>query len=327
MRGVGWVLSVLLVASVLHGCGNETANESSDNLPSPTDSSYPTSAPTTPSQASGTTIPQSTGSGTPSSSGTFTPSQQQTSTSPAQTRTRTRTRTTTKPPTTQTTTHSPPPPPTKNACGKPPTGRSPDGKALQRIVFQSPGRHQWPDTSVTLQACSTSGLPVRFELEEGGRGNKCWVWEPGSTTLRAQPQTVSCWIKAHQDGNGQYAPAETVTRTWVVGQLVVTSSWTSDSTVLLYRSSSPKVTLSARATAVHGIPSILVYVGATGSCKDPVAPERIGNGRATDIRFEVTVTLTDPGAGDADCAMDLYTQVDAAVTDVHDVRHYTVRSE
>ncbi|WP_329477745.1 hypothetical protein OG555_36965 [Kribbella sp. NBC_01484] len=345
------ILSGVLLAANLAGCGNETRNNAPDDtsittptLLGETETSDATTSPSTPPN-SGTTGPD--GSTTPND-----PSWTQSTTGPG-TATGTTGGTTTsgtlpptyRPPTKGETTGSTTRPPTKgttsapptksttavNSCGTPPSGQSPDGKLPQRIVFPSPGNHQWPDTKVTLRACATSGLKVVYQLHGEASGGGCYVVDPTSTTLQFQGPVGSCAITATQPGNSTYAPAASVTNTWKVSPLVMTSAFVGASDVLLYDARSPTVTLHARVSAIHPLPQLSASVGIVGSspmsCEPPGVRTTIGGDGSTDVRFDVPVKLIAPTADVKNCYLYVSVQVNQTVSGGQHSRNFTVRAK
>lgn len=213
-----------------------------------------------------------------------------------------------------------------NACGAPPSGRAPDGRALQRIVFPNPGVHQWPDSEVSLRACSTSGLPVTYQFENGGRGGTCYVNDPTATTVRFQSGLGSCEITANQTGNAEFAPAEPVTVTWIVNKLAIRVGLVGTAETLFYRPSASRVTLQVRATAIHPIPVLGVFRSADGTCSIPpgVLPS-IGGTGSNDITFDVEVELTDPGEQVGSCTLTVGVYANQITNGGSDKRTYVVR--
>jgi hypothetical protein len=213
-----------------------------------------------------------------------------------------------------------------NACGVPPSGRAPDGRALQRIVFPDPGVHQWPDSEVSLRACSTSGLPVTYQFENGGRGGTCYVNDPTATTVRFQSGLGSCQITAHQTGNAEFAPAEPVIVTWIVNKLAIRVGLMGTAETLIYRSSAARVTLQVRVTAINAIPVLTVFRSAYGTCSIPpgVLPS-IGGKGSNDITFDVEVDLTDPGEQVASCTVTVGVHANQITNGGTDIRTYVVR--
>ncbi|WP_410608293.1 hypothetical protein [Amycolatopsis sp. lyj-109] len=210
-----------------------------------------------------------------------------------------------------------------NACGAPPTGRAPDGRAQQRIVFPSPGAHQWPDTQVTMHACATSGLPVTYQFENGGRGGSCRVSDPVGTTYGSQGVPISCQVTATQAGNAAFAPAAPVTGTWAVNKMVITYGVLGSAEYLTYSAANPKATIQVRLTAIHDIPQVEMSTQATGACSPPNSM-RVGGTGGRDIIVNVEITLTAQG----DCDINVSVHVNQVI-DVDPVigasRHYTVK--
>jgi hypothetical protein len=108
---------------------------------------------------------------------------------------------------------------------------------------------------------------------------------------------------------------------------VITGAWVDAPDEFVYESTATEVKLRARATAIHAIPSILVYTLIEGSCTKVSAPERIGGTGSRDIRFSVTLAVTDPGDKPGRCWIRLGLQVDAAVRGQSDEHAFTVRRE
>jgi len=211
-----------------------------------------------------------------------------------------------------------------NACAVPPAGRAPDGRALQRIVFPDPGSHQWPDSEVTLRACSTSGLPVTYQFEDGGPARSCWVSDPTATTVQAQGGLASCKVTASQLGNAEFAPAEPVTVTWIVNKLAVKIGWIGEADTLVYSMSAATVNLQVKVTAMHDIPYLTVDTHATGACSIAQAPSSVGGTEKKDITFDVKVALTDPGQEGASCDLYIDVRSNQVVDGSHHDRHYAV---
>ncbi len=213
-----------------------------------------------------------------------------------------------------------------NACGTPPTGRAPDGRAQQRIVFPSPGAHQWPDTKVTLHACATSGLPVTYQFENGGRGGSCRVSDPVGTTYGSQGVPIHCQVTAIQAGNAAFAPAAPVTGTWAVNKMVIAYGVVGTADTLTYSAANPKATIKVRLQAIHDIPRVFMSKQATGACSFPDAhDEQVGGAGGRDIVVNVEMTLA--AQGDY-CDINVSVHVDQVI-DVDPVRgasrHYTVK--
>lgn len=213
-----------------------------------------------------------------------------------------------------------------NACGVPPAGKALDGRSLQRIYFPDPGSHQWPDSEMTLRACATSGLPVTYQLENGGRGGDCYVSDPTATTVRAQGIPLSCEITAKQAGNAEFAPAEPATATWTVGKLAVTLGWVGTDDSLVYLPSSPTAAVQLRVTAMHSIPPLQVSTHADGACRVRYAPMSVGRNEEKDITFDLELVLTDPAGQPASCDLRVSVHSNHVVDGSQVNRHYNVTS-
>ncbi|MGV9360125.1 hypothetical protein [Amycolatopsis sp. NPDC003731] len=213
-----------------------------------------------------------------------------------------------------------------NACGTPPTGRAPDGRAQQRIVFPPPGAHQWPDTQVTMRACATSGLPVTYQFQDGGRERSCRVSDPVGTTFRSQGVPITCQVTATQAGNAAFAPAAPVTAPWAVNKLVITYGVVGSTGTLTYSAANPKVTIQVRLQAIHDVPRVFMSKQATGACSfTNDHEEQVGGAGGRDIVVNVEMTLA--AQGDY-CDVRFSVHVDQVI-DVDPVigasRHYTVK--
>ncbi|WP_165553008.1 hypothetical protein [Kribbella speibonae] len=324
-RSAVLLLSSVLLAANLAGCDNKSRDQakldpglttpSSSSFDSPTEAQSPESM--TPAPGDPTTT---------SSEPTIYPTTPGPITSHSTSRTPTTGPTSTH---TQGPTGKPPTgPPPRNPCGTPPTGRSPDGKLRQRIVFQPPGNHQWPDNTLKLRGCSTSGLRVAYEFSENGHGPNCHVEDPAAATVQGQGYNITCRITATQPGNGTYAAATPITHTWMVGPLAMTAAFVGTSDELRYDADSPTITLHARVSAIHAIPKLTAGVGISGSasmsCIDPSFRTTIGGNGDNDIRFDVPVKLTDPTTGSGNCDLYLSVQVDQTVSGGQHSRHFTV---
>lgn len=182
-----------------------------------------------------------------------------------------------------------------NACGTPPDGRAPDGRAQQRIVFPALGSHQWPDTQVTMRACATSGLPVTYQFQNGGRGGPCWVSDPAATTVSSQGVPMSCQVTATQAGNAAFSPAAPVVVSWVVNKLVVTYGVIGSASTLTYSAANPNVTIQVRLMAIHDIPRLSMSTQATGACSTSAGSTSIGGAGGRDITVNVEMALTAQG--------------------------------
>jgi hypothetical protein len=104
-----------------------------------------------------------------------------------------------------------------HVCGTPPSGLQ-DGRLRQAVVFKEFPAYWWPRAAVTLTACATSGLPVKYTFAE----------QLGCTltgTRLSMPRPGWCTITASQRGDPKYAPAAPVTRKFEVNPQVVTLSW------------------------------------------------------------------------------------------------------
>ncbi len=339
--GLYSALTVALLATAIASCGNESARDTSQIAPSPdstaTEFGTPTASESTGSNASSpprssetgtSTIPSGSDSWTPISPGEVPPTEPQTNLSSTRPTTDGPAKPTDNPPSKQTSTPNPPPP--INSCGPAPSGHAPDGRSLQKIYFPDPGtNHQWPDRTVKLKACSTSGLPITYQLEDGGRGGSCHVQDPAANPLTAQGETLSCRITATQGGDKRFAQAAPVTKTWAYGKLVITLAWTSATTELRYNASDPVVTLTARATAIHPFPTLATYAGvvaaASNSCSSATNPGVIGGNKQTSFDLTIRVTLTDPGDQVGTCQLYLNCQVDGTISYDSDLRTYKVR--
>ncbi|EMD24214.1 hypothetical protein [Amycolatopsis azurea] len=211
-----------------------------------------------------------------------------------------------------------------NPCGKPPAGTAADGRAQQRIVFTPPGTHQWPDVDVTFRACATSGLPVGFQLQNGGRGGSCWAATLTGATTRAQSVPLTCEVTATQAGNAAFAPAQPVVLTWMVNKLAVKIGWLGSADTLVY-TAGKVVTLQARVTAMHDIPPLMIYTRAEGACSIAEAPDRTGGTGGAAITFGVRVALLDPGAQPGSCDLRVAVDSNHIAIGSYDTRHYVVR--
>lgn len=212
-----------------------------------------------------------------------------------------------------------------NPCGKPPAGTAADGRAQQRIVFTPPGTHQWPDVDLTLRACATSGLPVRFQLQNGGRGGGCWAAALSGATTRASTVPLTCEITATQDGNTAFAPAQPVVQTWMVNKLAVKIGWLGSADTLVYSAAGHVATLQVRVTAMHPIPPLMIYTQADGACSEAAAPRGVGGTGSAAITFDVRVTLQDPGAQPGSCDLRVSVDSNQVANGSYDIRHYVVR--
>lgn len=214
-----------------------------------------------------------------------------------------------------------------NPCGTPPAGRAADGRTPQKIAFPELGSHQWPDKEVRLQACATSGLPVAYEFDHGGRGGQCYVVDPSTTSIaKAQGDTLTCQVTAIQPGNVTFAPAEPVTVTWVVSKLVVKVGWLGSGDTLVYSPGGPSAPLQAKITAMHAIPYLQLYTDAVGACAISRAPTAVGGTGQKSITVDVEVGLTDPGAQGASCDLTVTVGANQLTDGSRDDRHYTVTS-
>ncbi len=326
--GLYSALVVALLATALASCGNESARDNADIAPTPSTEIMSLGTPSTagPSVPTASSPPRSSVTGTSTIPPTSAPWTPISSTQPATNGTTT-SRPPTKPGKSVTSRPTSAPPTTRNPCGPAPSGRASDGRSLQKIYFPDPGvNHQWPDRSVRLKACSTSGLPITYRLQDG---RTCHVEDPSANPLQSQSYELSCAITATQAGDPRFAPAAPVTRTWAYGKLVITLAWTGPDAVLKYDASNPVVTLPARATAIHPFPSLSVYAGidaaASTSCSAVTSPGLIGGSDQTSFDLTVHLTLTDPGTKDGICQLYINCQVDQTITYDNDIRRYTVR--
>lgn len=114
---------------------------------------------------------------------------------------------------------APTPPPTNPACSARATGQV-GGRWRQAIAFTAPGTHVYPDSVQSLQACTSSGLPVTFALAPGAvncslRGSQ----------VEATSTPASCVVVASQAGNSRFAPAASVSGAYRVDPQTVSGSW------------------------------------------------------------------------------------------------------
>jgi hypothetical protein len=115
--------------------------------------------------------------------------------------------------------HSPAPPPTNPACSARATGQV-GGRWRQAIAFTAPGSHQYPDSTESLHACSSSGLPVTFTLAAGAVN--CTL---SGSQVEATSTPASCVVIASQGGNSEFAPAASVSGAYRVSLQTVSGSW------------------------------------------------------------------------------------------------------
>ncbi|MFC3452322.1 hypothetical protein [Amycolatopsis speibonae] len=220
---------------------------------------------------------------------------------------------------------SPAPGSPANPCGKPPAGPAEDGRAQQRIVFPALGTHQWPDVEVTMRACATSGLPVAYQLQNGGRGGSCWASALTGVTTRAQSVPLTCEVTATQAGNAAFAPAQPVVLTWMVNKLAVKIGWLGSADTLVYSPGNPGATLQVRVTAMHDLPRLMIYTRANGACSIAQAPTSIGGSGGAAITFDVRVALVDPGTQAGSCDLRVSVDSNQIAIGSYDDRHYVVR--
>ncbi|MFI9454711.1 hypothetical protein [Amycolatopsis sp. NPDC052450] len=297
----------LLLVAALTSCGRDQADKGPDSPPVPEISTGLPSA--GPSSGASTAPGGSTSSATGKPGGTAAPSQNPprpgTGQGPAKT--------------------SSVPGAPANPCGTPPAGRTQDGRAHQRIVFPALGTHQWPDAEVTMRACATSGLPVAYQLQNGGRGDGCWTSALTNGTVRASVVPLTCEVTATQAGNAAFAPAQPVVVTWTVNKLAVKIGWLGSADTLVYSPSNPVVTLQARVTAMHPLPRLVIYADANGACTLVQVPRNIGGTGGAAITFDVRVALTDPGGQGGSCDLRVTVDSNHIANGSHDDRHYVVR--
>ncbi|OXM44849.1 hypothetical protein CFP75_33045 [Amycolatopsis alba DSM 44262] len=178
---------------------------------------------------------------------------------------------------------------------------------------------------MTLRACATSGLPVTYQLQNGGRGGSCWAADFAGTTTRAQSVPLSCEVTATQAGNAAFAPAQPVVLTWMVNKLAVKIGWLGSADTLFYSAPGHVATLQVRVTAMHAIPPLMIYTQANGACGEPEAPRSVGGTNSAAITFTVRVPLTDPGAQPGSCDLRVSVDSNQIANGSYDNRHYVVR--
>ncbi len=175
-----------------------------------------------------------------------------------------------------------------------------------------------------MRACATSGLPVTYQFQNGGRGGSCWVSDPAATTVSSQGVPMSCQVTAAQAGNAAFAPAAPATVTWAVNKLVVTYGVLGSATTLTYSAANPNATIQVRLTAIHDIPYLTMYLNATGACSFPPGSRGVGGAGGRDITVNVAMALAAQG-GDCDIRVGVQVNQVANVDPVTGAsRHYTV---
>jgi hypothetical protein len=116
-------------------------------------------------------------------------------------------------------TPTPTPPPPNPACSARATGQV-GGRWRQAIAFTAPGSHEYPDSTESLHACSSSGLPVTFTLAAGAVN--CSL---SGSQVEATSTPASCVVIASQGGNSEFAPAPSVSGAYQVSPQTVSGSW------------------------------------------------------------------------------------------------------
>lgn len=173
----------------------------------------------------------------------------------------------------------------KKACGPEPKGRI-DGKAAQAIVFPPPGtHHEWPNGTVILRACATSGLPVTYDVEQelvGGERRCKLARQGGQWRIVGIRPVASCSVVAKQGGDDRYAEAAPVRRGFRMGRQVVRVNWEKTP-----KSGTPGSTV----TAVVNLSSAAAFTGyfqlsATGSCNEP-PPLSVSGSKSYEVPFAV----------------------------------------
>jgi hypothetical protein len=154
------------------------------------------------------------------------------------------------------------------------TGSFPVGKIPQTISFSPPGSATVA-RPVTLTGKASSGLPVTYA---SGSMDVCTV--AGSTLTPARAGT--CAVTASQSGDGKYAPARSVSGSFLVGRIPQTISFTppggaeTDQRVALSASATSGLDVSYRTDT----PAVCTVSGAT------VTPATVGT---------CTITASQPG--------------------------------
>jgi uncharacterized delta-60 repeat protein len=167
-------------------------------------------------------------------------------------------------------------------------------KASQTITFNNPGSQNF-GTSPTLTATATSGLTVTFSSSTTG---VCTVTAGGALTFIS---VGTCTIGADQAGNGAYAAAPTVTRSFTINAVVPGAPAIGTATT-----GDAQATITFTAPASNGGAAIIGYTatsnpgGLTGTgAASPITVTGLTNGTA----YSFTVTATNSaGTGSASSA-------------------------
>ncbi|SET40455.1 fibronectin type III domain-containing protein [Stenotrophomonas indicatrix] len=156
-------------------------------------------------------------------------------------------------------------------------------KGTQTITFNNPGSQNF-GTSPTLTASSSSGLPVTFTSNTTG---VCTITSGGALTFTT---AGTCSIDADQSGNGTFAAAPTVARSFTVNAVVPTAPTMGTATA-----GDGQATVTFSAPASSGGAAITGYTvtanpgGATGTGGgSPITVTGLTNG--VSYTFSVTAT-------------------------------------
>jgi hypothetical protein len=114
------------------------------------------------------------------------------------------------------------PPPGNPSCPVTAHGRSSAGWA-QAIAFAPLAPREYPDTQLTLSACTSSGLPVAFTLENNAHCTLDGVTLGVSTGVSGADVPADCTVVASAAGNSTFAPQ--VRRRFHVGRQVIRATW------------------------------------------------------------------------------------------------------
>lgn len=183
-------------------------------------------------------------------------------------------------------------------CGiTPPTGTT-DGRRTQSVVFPPPGTdHTYPHTSTTLRGCATSGLPVRYELDENSgcqltSANGVYTVSIGFST------TGDCTILAFQDGDATWSPAGPVRGEFTVGYQPISVLWADPLRPMHYPSDPVPVRI--RIESPDPFTGGMLSMTAEGSC------ELVDTGPFIDVNTAVVtvpVQPTKPAGPTGDCKL------------------------
>lgn len=181
--------------------------------------------------------------------------------------------------------------PTNLSCPARADGQS-GGRWRQAIHLDSPGTtHEYPDQSVRVHACATSGLPVSLALGSGAIN--CLLQ---GDLVEATDVPASCTVVASQAGDRTFAPATAVSAGYRVALQSVIGAWGSPpagSTVSLANGLTVSVVISSHGS--FDIGELALQSADDSVCSTVVVGRVNGNGTATttvNVPLHTTGTCT-----------------------------------